>query len=47
VCQSLRDKIEFIGLNVLMDNPAAIYAYQQIGFETVGEYGEYELELKR
>jgi len=47
LCQSLRGKIEYIGLNVRIDNPSAIHAYQQLGFEIVGEYGEYDLQLKR
>jgi ribosomal protein S18 acetylase RimI-like enzyme len=47
VCQSMRGRIEHIGLNVLMENVPAIRAYEQIGFETVGTYGEYMLELKR
>jgi ribosomal protein S18 acetylase RimI-like enzyme len=47
VCQSMRGQIDHIGLNVHTQNAAAINAYQQLGFETVGTYGEYMLELKR
>jgi ribosomal protein S18 acetylase RimI-like enzyme len=33
-------------LNVLCDNAPAIHTYEQLGFERIGVYGEYELELK-
>ncbi len=46
VCQAIGEHIEYIGLNVLTDNVAAIKAYEQIGFAQVGVYGEYMLELK-
>lgn len=48
LCQALlSDGIDTIGLNVRADNTAAIRAYQKLGFERVGEYGEYTVELKR
>lgn len=46
VCKTILQKIPTIGLNVHCDNPAAIHAYEQLGFERIGLYGEYDLELK-
>jgi ribosomal protein S18 acetylase RimI-like enzyme len=46
LCQELlRAGIEHIGLNVKADNPGAIACYERIGFERVGSYGEFTLEL--
>jgi predicted GNAT family acetyltransferase len=47
LCQSLSKRIDTIGLNVLTTNAAALRCYDQLGFEPVGIYGEYMLELKR
>ena len=35
-----------IGLNVKADNTSAIRCYERLGFEVVGSYGEFEVELK-
>lgn len=46
LCQALlAEGITTIGLNVRAGNTPAIRAYQKLGFEHVGEYGEYTLEL--
>jgi GNAT superfamily N-acetyltransferase len=41
LCQSLLKTVDHVGLNVKADNRAAIYLYQQLGFEIVASYGEY------
>jgi ribosomal protein S18 acetylase RimI-like enzyme len=41
LCQSLRQTVDHIGLNVKAGNRAAIHLYQQLGFEIVASYGEY------
>jgi ribosomal protein S18 acetylase RimI-like enzyme len=47
LCQQLVDDgMEHIGLNVRADNRSAIACYERIGFERVGDYGEYSCELK-
>lgn len=47
LCQGLlRDGIEHIGLNVKVDNGAAIACYEKIGFTRAFVYGEYTLESK-
>jgi len=35
-----------LSLNVMTDNVSAIRAYQHLGFEVAGEYGEYVLRLR-
>jgi ribosomal protein S18 acetylase RimI-like enzyme len=40
LCNNLRKKVDFIGLNVKSDNTAAIKCYKKIGFETIGYYDE-------
>ena len=42
-CKRLLETVDLIGLNVRSDNAPAIQAYQQIGFEKVGEYHEWML----
>ncbi|NQU67105.1 MAG: GNAT family N-acetyltransferase [Candidatus Marinimicrobia bacterium] len=44
VCQSLTTSVDHIGLNVKADNLPAINCYQKLGFETIGEYGEFMVE---
>jgi predicted GNAT family acetyltransferase len=46
VCKSLLNDIDHIGLNVKTDNKGAIRCYQKLGFETVGAFGEFNVELK-
>ena len=46
VCQSLLRDIDHIGLNVKADNTSAIKCYERLGFEIIGSYGEFEVELK-
>lgn len=41
LCQSLRQTVDHIGLNVKAGNQAAIHLYRQLGFEIVASYGEY------
>jgi GNAT superfamily N-acetyltransferase len=47
VCKSLLNDIEHIGLNVKADNKGAIRCYQKLGFEMVGSFGEFNVELKK
>ncbi len=44
--QSLREKVQHIGLNVQADNHAAMACYSKLGFEIVGPYGEFTVERK-
>ena len=44
LCQSLCDSIDHIGLNVKVDNAAAISCYKALGFEVCASYGEYMAE---
>lgn len=46
VCESLLSEIDHIGLNVKADNTSAIVCYEKLGFEVIGSYGEFEVELK-
>ncbi|MHC4559421.1 MAG: GNAT family N-acetyltransferase [Planctomycetota bacterium] len=46
VCQSLLKEIDHIGLNVKADNTSAIRCYEKLGFEAIGSFGEFEVELK-
>jgi GNAT superfamily N-acetyltransferase len=43
LCQALLETVETIGLNVKADNAAAVACYRGLGFEQVGEYGEFML----
>jgi ribosomal protein S18 acetylase RimI-like enzyme len=44
LCTELLKNVEYIGLNVMPDNEAAIRCYQKIGFEVTAEYEEYFLK---
>lgn len=46
LCRQLQQTVDTIGLNVRADNPAAIAAYQKVGFEIVGEYEEWMMGKK-
>jgi len=46
LCQSLLEKVEHIGLNVKVDNKAAISCYQEMGFEVIARYGEFMIQKK-
>jgi predicted GNAT family acetyltransferase len=47
LCQALiNDNIDAIGLNVFAENSAAIRVYESLGFEKMGDYGEYMMTLK-
>ncbi len=46
VCKSLLREIDHIGLNVKSDNTSAIRCYEKLGFEAIGSFGEFEVELK-
>ncbi len=41
LCFDLQKTVDSIGLNVKSDNEYAIKCYKKIGFEIVGEFGEY------
>ncbi|HEX2787110.1 MAG TPA: GNAT family N-acetyltransferase [Ignavibacteria bacterium] len=41
LCTELLKKVDYIGLNVMPDNEAAIRSYKKIGFEVSAEYEEY------
>lgn len=43
VCQSLREHVDHIGLNVRADNAAAIACYTRLGFTRVAPYEEHML----
>ena len=46
VCKSLLNEIDHIGLNVKTDNTSAIRCYEKLGFEAIGSFGEFDVELK-
>jgi len=46
VCQSLLASTDHIGLHVKADNLPAILCYKKLGFEIVGEYGEFMVTLR-
>jgi GNAT superfamily N-acetyltransferase len=46
VCKSLLSEIDHIGLNVKSDNTSAIRCYEKLGFEAIGSFGEFDVELK-
>lgn len=46
LCQSLLEKIDYIGLNVKTNNQTAVSLYRQVGFEPVATYTEYMAELR-
>ncbi len=47
LCQSLLETVEAIGLNVRTDNASAIACYEKLGFEVVGRYYEWMVELRK
>lgn len=47
LCSSLLEKTRHIGLNVDASNAPAIKCYEKLGFEIVGEYGEFTARVKR
>ena len=46
LCRSLLETVDYIGLNVKVDNQSAISLYQRLGFEPVCTYHEYMVEAK-
>lgn len=47
LCQALLSAgIDAIGLNVSAENNTAIHVYEGLGFEKMGDYGEYTMTLK-
>lgn len=44
VCKSLLHETDHVGLNVKVDNTSAIRCYENLGFEAIDSYGEYEVE---
>lgn len=42
LCQELLKTVQHVGLNVKADNISAIRTYERLGFEVVGEYGEFD-----
>ncbi|HWQ11562.1 MAG TPA: GNAT family N-acetyltransferase [Roseiflexaceae bacterium] len=45
-CRSVLQEVGFVGLNVRVDNAAAIACYRRLGFEPRATYDEYMLELR-
>lgn len=43
LCQVLLDEVDHIGLNVKVDNAAALACYRKLGFEVVAPYGEFNI----
>lgn len=46
LCRSLEQHVDHIGLNVMADNQAAISCYGRLGFQTIGQYEEFNAERK-
>jgi ribosomal protein S18 acetylase RimI-like enzyme len=46
LCQELSGEVDFIGLNVKIDNQSAISLYQSLGFKMGPRYGEYALKRR-
>jgi len=44
ICQELWKDVDFIGLNVMADNKAAIHLYQTLGFKISSTYGEFSFK---
>jgi ribosomal protein S18 acetylase RimI-like enzyme len=47
LCQALAGHVDHVGLNVRVDNEAAIRCYRSLGFETVAPYGEFNIKALR
>jgi ribosomal protein S18 acetylase RimI-like enzyme len=45
LCQDLLRTVVTVGLNVKTQNEVACLAYQDVGFETIGEFDEYDIKL--
>jgi len=46
LCQSVLEKVEYVGLNVKANNDAAIACYTGLGFEIIAPYGEFTLAAR-
>lgn len=46
LCQSLLTQVDHVGLNVNVENQAAIRCYERLGFEWVATYEEWMIEVK-
>jgi ribosomal protein S18 acetylase RimI-like enzyme len=44
LCQSLRAKVDHVGLHVKTDNEPALACYRRLGFEIIASYGEFLVE---
>lgn len=44
LCESLSQKVKFIGLNVKVNNEAAIACYKKLGFKRIGKYHEFTVQ---
>jgi ribosomal protein S18 acetylase RimI-like enzyme len=44
LCRRLRQRVDWIGLNVDAENVAAIACYRKLGFARVADYGEFMVE---
>lgn len=47
LCRELREQVALVGLNVAVENTAAIRCYESLGFRAVCRYEEMELERRR
>ncbi len=45
LCLDLTKKVNYIGLNVKSDNIAAISCYRKVGFEIIGNYDEFLINI--
>ncbi len=46
LCESLSKKVKYIGLNVKVNNKAAITCYKKLGFKCVGKYHEFTVQKR-
>jgi len=46
LCHAMSGSVDHIGLNVNIENKAAIACYEKLGFQRIGTYGEYTLAVK-
>ena len=47
VCRSMLETVDHVGLNVSVDNHAAISCYEKLGFRTVAPFVEFMARLKK